>query len=124
MFHENTQRNILAPSFETSLEPHSSMKLKVSLQIVAGNKLTHYVKVSELGLGSNGVDLAHIATLVFLLDVADVKEPSSMLVMCHRNTRIPCDHMVVHRQYCRLFEMHPRNLQISLCLTVGSYFPC
>lgn len=55
------------------------------------------MQISELGLGSNGVDLAHVAALVFLLDVADVKKPSAVLVMCHRNTGIPRDHMVVHR---------------------------
>jgi hypothetical protein len=64
---------------------------------VTGNKLTHYVQVSELGLGSDGVDLAHVAALVFLLDVADVKEPSAVLVMCNGNTGIPRDHMVMHR---------------------------
>lgn len=91
---------------------------------MAGNTLTHYVQISELGLGGNSVDLAHIAALVFLLDVADVKEPSAMFVMCHRNTGIPRDHVVVHRQYRRLLEVHPRNLQTSLCLTLGSCFPC
>jgi hypothetical protein len=127
LFHENTQQQILPSSFWTSSASRASRNWNVCKrrfrQTVAGKKLTHYVQVSELGLGVDGVDLAHIAALVSLLDVADVKEPSAMLVMCHRNTGIPRDHVVVYRQYCRLFEVHPRNLQRSLCLTPGSCFP-
>jgi hypothetical protein len=55
------------------------------------------MQVSKLGLGSDGVDLTHIATFVLLLDVTDVKEPRAVLVMCHRDTGIPCDHVVVYR---------------------------
>ena len=55
------------------------------------------MQVSKLSLGSDGVDLTHIATLVLLLDVTDVEEPRAVLVMCHRDTGIPRDHVVVYR---------------------------
>lgn len=54
------------------------------------------MQVSELSLGSDGVDLTHIATLVLFLDVTYVKEPRAMLVMCHGNTGISRDDVVVY----------------------------
>jgi hypothetical protein len=73
------------------------LKFELPFLRVLEKKLTHYVQVSKLSLGSDGVDLTHIATLVLLLDVTDVEEPRAVLVMCHRDTGIPRDHVVVYR---------------------------
>lgn len=69
------------------------------------------MEVAELRLGLHGVDLAHVPALVFLLHVVDVQKPRSVLVVRHRDTRIPGDDVVVHSQDGRLLEVHPRNLQ-------------
>lgn len=63
--------------------------------------LTDNVHIAELRLGGDGVDLAHVAAVVLLLDVADVQEPRFVLVVlvvCDTDARIPRDHMIVHGQ--------------------------
>jgi hypothetical protein len=34
-----------------------------------------------------------------------------VFVMCHGDAGVPRNHVVVHRQYCRLLEVHPRHLK-------------
>lgn len=73
--------------------------------------LTHDVQVSKLSFGSDGVDLAHVPAFIFLLHVADVKEPRTVLVVCDRDAWVTRDHVVVNRQDGGLLEVHPRNLK-------------
>jgi hypothetical protein len=80
------------------------------------------MKVSELRLGLNGVDLAHVPALVLLLHVVDVQKPRPVLVVRHRDARIPGDDMVVHSQDCRLLKVHPRNLQHAIVINKRSRF--
>ena len=78
------------------------------------------MKVSKLRLGLNGVDLAHVPALVLLLHVVDVQKPRPVLVVRHRDARIPGDDMVVHSQDCRLLKVHPRNLQHAIVINKRS----
>lgn len=73
--------------------------------------LTDNMKVSELCLGGDRVYLTHVPALVFLLDIVDVKEPRPVLVMSHRDPRVPRNHVTVNSQDGRLLEVHPRHLQ-------------
>jgi hypothetical protein len=78
--------------------------------------LTDNMQIPELGFGLNSVYLTHVSTLVLLLHVRNVQEPGFVLivlVMCHRDARIPRNYMIMHSQYCRLLEVHPRHLQRS-----------
>lgn len=78
------------------------------------------MKVAELGLGLHGVDLAHVPALVLLLHVVDVQKPRPVLVVRHRDARIPGDDVVVHSQDGRLLEVHPRNLQHAIVINKRS----
>lgn len=74
------------------------------------------MQIAELRLRRDRIYLAHIPALVLLLDVVDVQKPGPMLIVLvvrHADPRIPRYHMVVHRQYGRLLEVHPRHLQGS-----------
>jgi len=89
--------------------------------------LTHNIEVAELRLGADGVDLAHVAAAVLLLDIPDVEEPSAVVVVRHGYPWIAGYHVGMHRQDGRLFVVHPRdlrkkkdtmnNLYITLCET-------
>lgn len=76
--------------------------------------LTNDVYVSELGLCSHSIDLAHVSALVLLLHVRNMQEPGLvfiMLIMCHRYSWISSNYMIMYSQYCWLLEMHPSDLQ-------------
>lgn len=78
--------------------------------------LTDNMQIPELGFGLNSVYLTHVSTLVLLLHVRNVQEPGFVLivlVMCHWDARIPRNYMIMHSQYSRLLEVHPRHLQWS-----------
>lgn len=73
------------------------------------------MEVPKLSFSRDSVDLTHIATLVFLLDVVNVQKPRAMfvvLVVSDTNPRISRYHMIMDCQDCRLLKMHPRNLKI------------
>lgn len=55
------------------------------------------MQVSELRLGRDGVDLAHVAAAVLLAHVRDVQEPGAVFVVRDAHPRVARDHVVVHR---------------------------
>lgn len=74
------------------------------------------MQIPELGFGCHRVYLTHVSALVLLLHVCNVQKPGFVLivlVMCHRDSRVPCNYVIMHSQYCRLLEVHPRHLQLS-----------
>lgn len=72
--------------------------------------LTDDVQVSDLSFGRDRVYLAHVTASVFLLYIIYVQEPRAVFVVRHGDSRISSDHVAVHSQYGRLFEMHPSHL--------------
>lgn len=78
--------------------------------------LTDNMQIPELGFGCHRVYLTHVSALVLLLHVCNVQKPGFVLivlVMCHGDSRVPRNYMIMHSQYCRLLEVHPRHLQLS-----------
>lgn len=76
--------------------------------------LTDNMQIPELGFGCHCVYLTHVSSLVLLLHIGDVQEPGFVLivlVMCHWDSRIPSNYVIMHSQYCRLLEVHPSHLQ-------------
>lgn len=68
------------------------------------------MQISELGFRRHRINLAHVPSLILFVDIIYVQIPRSMFVvfvMGHTDPRIPCDHMIMHRQYGRLFKVHP-----------------
>lgn len=72
--------------------------------------LTHNMKITELRFCRHRIDLTHVSALVLLLHVGDVQEPRFVLVVLvvgNADARISRDDVIMHRQYGRLFEVHP-----------------
>lgn len=85
------------------------------------------MKITELGLGRNRIDLAHVSALVLLLDVGDMQKPGFVLVVLivrHADPGIPGDDVVVHGQDGRLLEVHPCDLEEkkenNMCNNMGN----
>lgn len=76
-----------------------------------GLPLTHDTQITELRFRLDGIDLAHVPSLVFLLNVVYVQEPCAMFIVRHTYPRIPRYHVIVNSQNRRLLEMHPCNLK-------------
>lgn len=80
------------------------------------------MQIAELRFCRHCINLAHVPAFVLLVHVVDVQIPRPLLVVfVVRDTDpwIAGDDVIVHRQNGRLFEMHPRNLQIKLNLTIN-----
>ena len=71
---------------------------------------TDYVDVSDARLGFGGVDLAHVAAAVRLLDVVDLQTPGVVLVVPDRDPRVARDDVVLHRQDDGRLQMDPGHL--------------
>lgn len=69
------------------------------------------MQIAKLCFRLDRIDLAHVTSLVFLLDVIYVQKPCAVLIVGHAYPRIPRYHVVVDSQDRRLLEVHPRNLK-------------
>lgn len=69
------------------------------------------MQIPKLSLSSNGINLAHVTTFVFFLDVADMQEPRPVLVVGDANARVSRDDVIMHGQNGGLLEMHPGHLE-------------
>lgn len=81
------------------------------------------MQISKLSLGCYGVDLTHVPSFVFLLDVIDVKNPGAVFVVGDGNSGVSSNHMGVHSQNGGLLKMHPRDLKQKVLDTEKSKCP-
>lgn len=56
------------------------------------------MQITKLCLGSDCINLTHVAASVLLSNVRYVQEPGAMLVMGHTDTRVASDHVIVDGQ--------------------------
>lgn len=75
---------------------------------------TNNMHISELCLRCDCVDLAHVASLIFLLHIVYMQVPGPVFVVFvvrNADARISRYHVVMNCQDCRLLKVHPRYLQ-------------
>lgn len=85
-------------------------------QKIEMNQLTDYMQIPKLRFGRHRIYLAHVTSVILFFHIIDVQEPCAMLVVfvvCHTNTWIPRNHMIMYSQYGRLLEMYPRHLRMQ-----------
>ena len=86
-------------------------------------ELTNNLKITELSFRCHSINLTHIASLILFLHICDMQKPSFVLivlVMCHRYSWISSNYMIMHSEYCWLFEMHPSYLIFEKEKDIGS----
>jgi hypothetical protein len=73
------------------------------------------MQIPELSFCRHRVYLTHVSALVFFLHVCNVQEPGFVLivlVMCHGNSWISSNYVIMYSQYCWLLEVHPSHLEM------------
>lgn len=110
------KKELLNRSYPFDLRMKWGYSYYCKLRTIEQHQLTDNMNISELCFGCDRVDLAHVSSMIFFLDIVYMKKPCSMLIMFimrYWDPWIPSDYMIVNGQNCWLFEMYPGNLQKS-----------
>jgi len=75
---------------------HRSQEIEMKYILVTF--LTDNVKVTQPGLCFGRVDLAHVCSLVWTLNIADVKVPGASTFLADRHPRVSSDDMILNSQ--------------------------
>lgn len=57
-----------------------------------------------------GIHLTHILSTIFSTYISYVQSPCIIIIMCHRQTSIICNNVLVNGQYCFCISFYPCNL--------------
>ena len=73
-------------------------------------RLTLHIYASHLAPHGLGVELAHVAAVVGLLQLSDVDAPGVLQVVADADPRVGRHHLVMHRQDGAGVGLHPAHL--------------